>query len=506
MLTLPPELLNAIVYELSSLEDKKNLRITSKYLNLVVGPHLFSNITIDVKRNGLGPSVSLLKVFTTRGCRATSYVKKLTIKSLGPTMELPIARGLDGIIRPQMLTQEELDAKVVAFDDMKELLPRMLSLFVNLTTVDWTIPHHDPEWSHALVINTISTHPSLSNLSLEFVWNYHKPHASPLNLTPFRNLKSFSLKGSFRDLEDNVLRPLRGLLKNNADLSSLSLNFTKSALSSSADLDQFITSWSPKSLAKSKLKHLRLGLFQGNLTPSSISHLRSLTSLELLDVRMVFSNIWDALHQENIYLREISVPAVNDSFLRYISSYSGIRKLHYHSLGAPIEVVDNSMADMLYDQVLPRHAETLEDLALHSSFEGRWSVGERNLGALQSCTELRSLGLSINRSNSGGVDTGAVDSVLHHASSQTYLRQLNLRYALFVGPRPTNTKPTELSRALIFDFTKQIEEAVLGFACQQRESRGLQVAVHDSNYEGVYEARADTIGVLRFAVVDGLTY
>ncbi|ESK84097.1 hypothetical protein Moror_11439 [Moniliophthora roreri MCA 2997] len=498
MLTLPPELLNAIVDELSA-RDKKNLRSTNKLFDLVVGPSLFSTLVVDVKERGLFASVSCLKVFSEEGCEVTSYVKNLVIRSLGPTFDFPFVRGADGITWITTPSSKEVDEKALAFDNMKELLPRVLSSFVNLASVEWTIPHYDPEWAHALVINTIATLPLLSNLSLEFVWNYHKPHASPLNLSPFHNLKSFSLKGSFRDLEENVLRPIRGLLKNNADLSTLSLDFTKSSSSTEADLDQFITSWSPKVLAKANLKHLRLGLFQGTLTPSSLSHLRSLSSLELLDARMVVSaNIWDALHQEKIHLREIVVPAVNDSFLRYIGSYSGIRKLHYHSVGAPIERADSTLADMFYEQVLPRHTDTLEDLAIHPRFEGRWSFGERNAKVLRQCTVLMSLGVSLDRVHGGSLN---VASALNCALSHPHLQQLYLRCTLFVGPRPTKRKPTVLSSALIFSLTKDIEQAVLSFTTQAESNRMLEVVAHDSNYEKIYETRVEH-GVLGFVAVD----
>ncbi|EEB98480.1 hypothetical protein MPER_02001, partial [Moniliophthora perniciosa FA553] len=117
-------------------------------------------------------------------------------------------------------------------------------------------------------------------------------------------------------------------------------------------------------------------------------------------------NIWDALYQEKIHLREIVVPAVNDSFLRYIASYSGITKLHYHSVGAPIERMDNTLADMFYEQVLPKHTDTLEDLAIHPRFEGRWSFGERSAKVLRQCTELTSLGVSLDRIHDGSLYVG----------------------------------------------------------------------------------------------------
>ncbi|EEB88289.1 hypothetical protein MPER_13955, partial [Moniliophthora perniciosa FA553] len=116
--------------------DRKNLRSTNKLFDLVVGPRLFSTLVVDVKERGLCPSVCGLRVFSEEGCGVLAYVKNLVIKSLGPAFDFPFVRGPDGITRIKALSLEEVDDKVLAFNDMKVLLPRVLSSFINLASVE----------------------------------------------------------------------------------------------------------------------------------------------------------------------------------------------------------------------------------------------------------------------------------------------------------------------------------------------------------------------------------
>ncbi|KAJ7126181.1 hypothetical protein C8R44DRAFT_781279 [Mycena epipterygia] len=129
-----------------------------------------------------------------------------------------------------------------------------------------------------------------------------------------------------------------------------------------------------------------------------VAHNRHLCSLQLATSRREdpgWSEIWTLLRTERIYLKQISDNAISTEFLEYLSSYSGLERLTLHPLGCSA-VNSGRLADMFFDAVLPRHADSLVELSCLAEFEGKWSFGAHNAEQISQLKQLTRLEMSVN--------------------------------------------------------------------------------------------------------------
>ena len=176
-----------------------------------------------------------------------------------------------------------------------------------------------------------------------------------------------------------------------------------------------------------RLKVLQMTQSSIKLDPFIIPHLRHLTCLHLSfmknpsDVRMEnsdasedtspeisgdlensehrieskMSDFWSALRHAGIHLREITVDSINPGLFGYLTHYSGLTNLVVTANVFDTSPDSDALARLFFAEPLASHSETLEELAVHASFEDLWCFGEHNISAFSRCTGLEQLGVSV---------------------------------------------------------------------------------------------------------------
>ncbi|KAJ7173206.1 hypothetical protein C8R46DRAFT_991023 [Mycena filopes] len=111
---------------------------------------------------------------------------------------------------------------------------------------------------------------------------------------------------------------------------------------------------------------------------------------------------------------------ISAELLTYLASYTGLERLALVRADGGSRPKADSLADMFFGKVLPRHAETLVELACAAGYESRWSVGAHNIDAICNLPKLRSLAVSVNGAGVCGVEPGcnAVDLLLNNVTTR----------------------------------------------------------------------------------------
>ena len=125
--------------------------------------------------------------------------------------------------------------------------------------------------------------------------------------------------------------------------------------------------------------------------------IRNLRSLQSLHIYEFSSNglehtIWDALRKERIYIQSLSTDAADDSLLRYLSSFQGMRKFSLVKYSFP-----QFDPIFLLQILIPHHVESLTELSVlegsKCQFKLIWSENLVNL--LSSFKNLQYFGVQL---------------------------------------------------------------------------------------------------------------
>lgn len=245
--------------------------------------------------------------------------------------------------------------------------------------------------------------------------------ASSLKLEQLTSLRRITITGSATDYRRDVVSGLRTLISNSPSLTHLDVgcNYRSddSQISTLHDLLGAVPPENPLNLS-----HLTLRGWCARLDDETLPHLRFLESFSLyvnIDWRVLSrldldedaqesllqrtanwcssnEEIWNVLRQERIWLKEISTDEVNDAFLEYLASYSGLQRLTLSSATADTAKKSDALAMKFYRDVLPAHAKSLVSLDVSPVYEGKWCFGKHNATSLLQCSKLTNLKIHIN--------------------------------------------------------------------------------------------------------------
>jgi hypothetical protein len=117
-----------------------------------------------------------------------------------------------------------------------------------------------------------------------------------------------------------------------------------------------------------KLQHVGFIDCLSSLPPTSLPHLRSLTSFHWIipfhrysyTQRTTSQSVWQMFMEENITLSELLTSELDDDLMEYLRSFEGLRKLEINV--AHRDQWSSRFSDTFYDLVLPKHAHSLEVL------------------------------------------------------------------------------------------------------------------------------------------------
>ena len=238
------------------------------------------------------------------------------------------------------------------------------------------------------IIDELAAFPTLRDINL----NYLSDSSHIGNLEAFSNLHKICVK-VHRSGPEKVILELGKLLAQCPGLTDLdvSVSFDQDNMS---QLFQFLNQ-TGKPLS---LRHLRMNgvTFFPDCLKLAIGNFRSLQSLHIHR----FSNgtvpgatIWDILRKERIHIQILSTDAADDSLLRYLSSFHGLRKfsmIRYMYLQPdPITILQT---------MIPHHVESLTELSMFAGSESQMSVlvlPENLISLLSSVKDLQHFGLQL---------------------------------------------------------------------------------------------------------------
>ncbi|KAF9000891.1 hypothetical protein BDQ17DRAFT_1410152 [Cyathus striatus] len=182
------------------------------------------------------------------------------------------------------------------------------------------------------------------------------------------------------------------------------------------------------------ITHLVLKGFFVKMENTVSRHLRSLVSLTITNVASAherlsrtfkqnfsaetsfMNDMWIYLAQEKIQLREIELEEPTDSFIQYLKSYNGLKKLTIKRAISYSVEMSNDFASAFYE-ALPKHVG-LEELDISPFYESRWCYGMHNIDVFSCLTNLRLLTIAIISDSSEIVTINGGDSQPIHSTWQ----------------------------------------------------------------------------------------
>ncbi|KAL0071762.1 hypothetical protein AAF712_000684 [Marasmius tenuissimus] len=394
--TLPNEIVHHIAHLAGN--DVQNLRAVNKSINVTVGPIMWETfpIILHLNRENLSLSMTMLEEFSRT---SVDKFRRLEIKSLNPSKEHhPPRRGCqrrngDGTriaIPPEPEDTEEI---IEARRKLSEILPKALAALKGLRSVKWYVARGDPHSAYEPVFESLGHLLDLADV--EIVTSID-PSKLPLHQLTNGSLQRLSIKQ-----ENGLLSDFRRFI------SSLATVFVQNPLLIHLELItphgnkepfpfQDLFQNTPSNTLR--LHSLRLSGWSIQASPQLRPHLQSLNSIELpRSWKSDLDALWKLLNgaDPNIQLplRRVSCGTVSEELLDFLRSPSvgGLETLEFRHAGADTDERSDEFARRFYNDILPRHQNTLRELSLIPTYTGGWTIGSRNLEVFDEFQQLTTL-------------------------------------------------------------------------------------------------------------------
>ncbi|KIM44340.1 hypothetical protein M413DRAFT_443341 [Hebeloma cylindrosporum] len=420
LLSLAPELIQAISDELT-IDTAKDLRLTCKQFGEFLHPRIFRDLTINFTQATYENDLFKVRLLAATDFHATSTeTRTLKITSLSPAYD-PGYSGPgwtssdDGWIKgPE---REDPPEVKVAEEELKGYLFKAIASLRSLESVELTPGRKDGEWAHKDAMNALETLPNLRVLSI-YDADLFK---FPLPLHNLSSIEEISASGISVQYTPRILDNIAKLVARSPKITSISM--TSSSYWSSGDecpsLHDIFKHY-PQSFPPLRLRRLLLMSYRIKLDDLTLPHLRHLTSLDLRNIeepynrrrrrpwegpsglnhaeeiqRSTLDDIWKMMKISGIYLQELALDVVVPSFLEYLASYSGLKKLCIVAGGFNSGYSSDSMARQFFSTPFINHVQSLEDLTIRAPYEGSWCFGRWNQAIVSSCKNLKKLEMAI---------------------------------------------------------------------------------------------------------------
>lgn len=275
-------------------------------------------------------------------------------------------------------------ATYLRFDCFQTLMPKKCS---------WKLTTAMPEWAKETIAWSLAALPALSKLYLCANNRWEEAlHSIPLEFFCYGRLELLSISTRLQSRE-RYTSSLTSILRQNPNIAHLHLE-SDYGINPQLDLKDVLSQPFPQAL---KLKNLSLHGNWSIESPSVLAHLKSLSSLEVLQsLGAPNPALWKFLQAHDVRLRDITVSIVNEEFFEYLSSFTGLETLRISTPSVKHQITANQFAKQIYERVIPKHAATLQNVQISSCGSSRkWCFGSWNEHAFDYCAQLRRLEISI---------------------------------------------------------------------------------------------------------------
>ncbi|KAF9040449.1 hypothetical protein BDZ89DRAFT_347876 [Hymenopellis radicata] len=452
---LPVELLDLIVKQLK-VRDLKRLRQTCKTFNVIASPLVFSRLVLNFDSGRCGLILALLDAIASKKSRLGMCIRTLEIQSFNPPQHKSLQLW-------QRITKKHEQTSRLIEEHFVAAIPYFVSvrsLSLNLTNMQ------DMELScHDRIMMLLGSLPKLAHLSVYM--NDDVDSRIPASISKhFHNLQSLHFSGGTSLYGDMP----KALMARSPDLSNLIIDgFPSIQHDSSISLAELFSGLPPR-----RLRTLTLGGLSRHRYDSLISihrHLQSLTTLVVNpDLTDIPGHFWNALQSSMTRLERLSVHQADSPLLEYLESYSGLTYLSIDLCGFRYNDRrdQDSMADVLYRRVLPKHVDSLQVLHIKTAYEGRWTVGPSQLDAVLACHSLSAFSLGIGPSEANVANKNVITQLL---TSVAQGRLPSLRVVKLFLAYPTSARGIGDSVLLMYSSHGvcghvRLNELVTGFTCK----------------------------------------
>ncbi|KAF8152365.1 hypothetical protein B0H34DRAFT_724892 [Crassisporium funariophilum] len=413
LLSLAPELTREITDKLN-IKDIKELRLTCKHLSESLAAHALRSITVDLSKIEIEKGLWKLQMLATDACAALRETVELNIASLSPG-PAEVSKDANGqcVEQPEPEDPDPSSGTAVAEVDMKVLLYDALSSLKSVRSVKWDPGAEDQGWIFTTVMDALRTLPNLRSLHINI--DHCKEE---LRLDKLIGLHAISISGTASKHYEQIMEHLSRMIAGSPQLTSITMasNYgrratpTKPQCTTKPQSLHHLVKYYPKDTAPLRLRFLSMQTYFVCLDKITMPHLKFLTSLELKNIvytpesnRMkeerfesTPNDIWSMLAQGASRLEEISVHnQIVPSFLKYLKSYSGLKKLKLR-IGRFEDGSDSDqIALQFYGNALDNHTTSLENLDILARFEGSWYFGAHNQALISKCTKIKELHMCV---------------------------------------------------------------------------------------------------------------
>ncbi|KAK0200132.1 hypothetical protein DFS33DRAFT_126892 [Desarmillaria ectypa] len=442
--SLPFELLCRIA-SLLSLEEKKNLRLTSKKLCGPATPLVFESVSLSLNQDRrYQECMSFLEAL----CKKIDLAQYIQILRIHGSFDPPYERG--GFWY-EITNGRRRTIRLI----VRRLLGAIPSL-VSLQSLYFSgfYPGELGSSSVNAIMLALSNLPRLSLLNI----GLHHGQASYLD---FHDLDNISFNGK------RMLNIVPSLVARSPNLTRLRLSSSHPTGTVPATALSIFSG-----LHKGRLSCVEQLTVEGALilptpdVPIIVPHLRHLTSLRI-HIADVAEEFWFALRIEMIHLRDVSVDIVNDALLEYLESYSGVRSM----MLITEQEVDNS-SSKFWNKILPRHTNTLMELYVQPKYAGGWCLDTRSLDSIRQCKRLEILRVKVDQETLDAEDeTNIITRALEGLYEWPCLK--NLEFVSIQTP--------VIARFLSSDDFDAVQRIVVLFRCIKPTEGALRLKV-STNY------------------------
>ncbi|KAF8982252.1 hypothetical protein BDQ17DRAFT_1549248 [Cyathus striatus] len=424
LVSIPAELLQEIVQ--LNLDSCPELRLVCKRLNDIATPYMFSHAAI--KYSGNEKDLEILEATATGVHPSVLHAVSLTIHDLHPPLKY--MSGCRGKITPARRKANE-DAALAHSETLKNWLILAISQFKLVKTVTWRVNNSTPAWSSECITAYIA---QLTNLTT-LVINANLSGRRWIQLHSFPPVQNFTLQASYgTSVSDNgmiqgmpefIAKSSSKLLRleiNRSDRDPLMVRDTTLLHSITRDASPLhITSLTlvgiPIELSSDLAPHLRslksLCLKYGSEPLAKRRLLRNYDNQEIVqsyETQLFAKNTWDIFNAKKIHLQEISLDKPTESFVQYLTSYSGLESLTITSATRTTPEYSDSIAQDFYLRALCAHENSLASLVISSWLKGKWCIGEHNMDSISKLINLRNLSIPIAPNSNGTSNSSESES------------------------------------------------------------------------------------------------
>ncbi|KAH9477062.1 hypothetical protein JR316_0010978 [Psilocybe cubensis] len=403
LLRLAPEIILAIGNELG-LPDIKRFRLSCKAVAAILHHEVFRTVHLEVCKENMVKGVRKIEALAAGKHPACAAARVLSIGMLAPAASRAVLAST--IWSPSPYPEETSEAA----DARKRLAAHLFDAITSLRGVNsviWEEHEHDCYPASRIAMNAIKELPSLRSVRFRFEsW----PQI-PLELDCLNDLTEISIKTgvAFPPYAELIFDNVAKAIAQNPNLRSIDICNTGidhlHAYNSLHNLFRLYPRTAPPlGLVNLKLKSVNLCLDDAVV----MRHLISLKSISLEDIHphpshtslfytSLPSDVWRVLDSNGIHLEEITLDEAPPSFIDYLSSYSGLKRLRF--IDNPCKPADGT-ADLFFEKALLGHAQSLECLEIVPPYpEGRWCFSGSNSGRFSIFSKLKHLAVNFQLSD-----------------------------------------------------------------------------------------------------------